>query len=116
MAPTFYADGGIGASARRALAAGADLVLITYDPDMFYTAMARLLVSGPLGLPRRALDRSQARLAATRQRLEALKGSRSVQVNRARRIFAKPVEPLVLRPSAVLGLDRGPELLTGSDR
>jgi beta-N-acetylhexosaminidase len=71
MAPTFYAKGGIGASAGRALAASADLVLVTYEPEMFYPAMASLLNAPPELVPSGALEASRWRLARVQRRLEA---------------------------------------------
>ena len=70
MAPTFYAPGGIGASAGRALAASADLVLVTFDPEMFYPAMASLLEGPPELVPSGVLEASRWRLTRAQRRLE----------------------------------------------
>jgi beta-N-acetylhexosaminidase len=71
MSPPFYAEGGIGGSAVRALAAGVDLVLVSYDgsqvPGVLRALLAAYSERGG-ALPEPVLAASEARL----ERLRAL--------------------------------------------
>ncbi len=66
MAPAFDSDRGIGGAAVKALNAGVDLLLISYDGDQYYTAMDAVLQAQSSG----ALD--TARIAQSDRRLAAL--------------------------------------------
>jgi beta-N-acetylhexosaminidase len=64
MAPAFSGSGGIGAAAVRALNAGVDLLLVSYDSRQYYAVMAALLDADAEGaLDRRMLGASGRRLA-----------------------------------------------------
>lgn len=65
MFPAFYGDGGIEAAAVRAINAGVDELLIAYDPDQYYRAMAALIRARRSGaLDRREIAASAARITA----------------------------------------------------
>lgn len=68
MAPSFNAVGGIGASAQKALAASVDLVLVTYDPEMFWPAMFYLLQHRKQ-IPDAILEKSTERLYKEKKQL-----------------------------------------------
>ena len=66
MAPVVYGPLGVGGAAVKALQSGLDIVLIAYDPDLYYEVMDALLRAEDRGeiSPRgRALRRSSRRLA-----------------------------------------------------
>lgn len=66
MAPPYYARGGIGGSAVRALAAGLDLVLVTYDGSQVPVVLAALIEAHRAGVL------TDATLAASDARLDRL--------------------------------------------
>ena len=64
MAAAYASRGGLAAASVSALNAGVDLILIAYDPDLYYPAMYALLQAVAEGrLQADALDRSDRRLA-----------------------------------------------------
>ena len=64
MAGVYGSDSGLAEASVSALNAGVDLILISYDPDLFYPAMHALLRADQAGLLRKdMLDRSDRRLA-----------------------------------------------------
>lgn len=73
MSPPYYAEGGIGGSAVRALAAGVDLVLVSYDGSQV-PAVLRALLTAYSGegraLPESVLAASESRLDRMLARLE----------------------------------------------
>lgn len=65
MGPIAGRAGGVGLAARQALNAGVDLILISYDGELYYEAMAELLHAlDHDGLDTGLLARSEARLGA----------------------------------------------------
>lgn len=63
MAPAYYAPGGIGGFGARVLAAGVDLLLVSYDGRQIYPVLAALLDAYRTGeLSSDVLERSDARL------------------------------------------------------
>ncbi|KAB2841111.1 hypothetical protein F9K50_04590, partial [bacterium] len=62
MGPIQGRPGGVGPAARQALEAGVDLILISYDPELYYEAMAFLLKSPDDGGLGTALAESALRL------------------------------------------------------
>jgi beta-N-acetylhexosaminidase len=80
MSPIYYSEGGIAARTVEALAAGVDLVLISFDPDQIYPALADLLKRGDAASPTRLaqslrrIKRIKARLAAFRSAAPATEG------------------------------------------
>ena len=62
MGPIQGRPGGVGAASREALKAGVDLILISYDPELYYTAMSELLKDRNDGELQTALRESQKRL------------------------------------------------------
>ncbi len=65
MAAISEGEGGIGVATLNALNAGVDLILISYDPDLYYPAMHALLEAERAGkLDPAMLERSRARLDA----------------------------------------------------
>lgn len=64
MYAVYRSSSGIGYGSVRALNAGVDLILVSYDPDQYYPVMHALLKADRLGkLDREALQRSEQRLA-----------------------------------------------------
>jgi beta-N-acetylhexosaminidase len=72
MAPFYYAEGGVGGSAVRALNAGVDLLLVAYDERQYYRVMAALMTAERLG----RLD--QQRLSLSHERLRRAVDTRLV--------------------------------------
>jgi beta-N-acetylhexosaminidase len=67
MGAVYWSAEGIRGASIRALNAGIDLILVSYDVDQFYPAMDALLTAKQEGtLSAGALDRSEARLALTK--------------------------------------------------
>lgn len=65
MGAVYNSDEGIGKAAVAALNAGVDLILISFDPDLYYGAMDALLAAARENkLDWAKIDRSRARLAA----------------------------------------------------
>ena len=63
MAAAYASRGGLAAASVSALNAGVDLILIAFDPDLYYPAMHALLQAAAEGrLELKALDRSDRRL------------------------------------------------------
>ena len=73
MSAVFDLPGGIGAGAVKALNAGADLLLVTYDPDQVYPMREGLLEARAAG----QLD--AAVMARSRARLSRLAGTRPAE-------------------------------------
>ncbi|MCK5798523.1 MAG: glycoside hydrolase family 3 protein [Deltaproteobacteria bacterium] len=67
MTPIYRSPGGIAARARDALAAGVDLLLITYDPAQIYPTLDTLSRLSFTRVPKVALRLSAARLRLSRQ-------------------------------------------------
>lgn len=63
MFPISLGPGGVGGASERSLAAGVDLLLISFDPDLYYAAVDHLL-DPATGVDAAALGRSRRRLAA----------------------------------------------------
>jgi len=63
MGPVAGRDGGVGLAARQALNAGVDLILVSYDGELYYEAMDELLKAEDRGdLDVAMLERSETRL------------------------------------------------------
>lgn len=75
MSPVFYSKGGIAARTREALAAGVDLVLISFDPEQVYPTLLDLLRLPEKDLPRAQLAASRRRIEAVARQLARPKGS-----------------------------------------
>ena len=70
MGPIYSRPGGIGKAAVKSLQAGVDLILISYDPGLYYTAMHALMEADLLGkLPTKTLKKSALRISSATQKI-----------------------------------------------
>jgi beta-N-acetylhexosaminidase len=74
MAPIHHSKGGIAARAVEALAAGVDLLLISFDPGQLYPTLNDLLALPEQEIPKKAMAASRARLKALHARWITLQG------------------------------------------